>query len=786
MKIQCSCGAKYAFDLTPEMLREPVKFICPQCGRDSSDFVNELIRQEVAEQNVPPVPPPPAVAAPPPRPAPARLKIAREEAAPAPAAAPEAPAENYVSKFCSKHRGVPVTEKCVTCGKPICPQCMEMFGYFCSPLCKGKAELQGIAAPAYAGQRFAVEKRFWRETGLIFGSLCAAAALFLAAWIWYAWFGSVPHVAFSVRFADDDRAYAGNSQTVGADQIVFLHGGTLARYDLKTRKPVWSRELISPDQINAIVKAEDEERARENANSSGDERVSVPLPGAEQREARIALQNTLTLHVFGQNIWVSQDDKLVHYSWDSGQVAQEIPLPPFGGEMAAGGDELLFSDGNTITHVNPATGETRVENLSEAAATTVASSAGGPGRTGGAADNGGGGLGSTDGRPLDPNKVASEAQNLKLQGRIALPALLANAAYEQRLEEALRDTDPNRPNKTAAQLPPENTVLIHGLNDFWLLDVKMLRQNFVTREAMRAAPAKSALDNPNLNASQTTSVANEILNEMQRNNGNDKVTEDDSLYQVTVHAPNAPDIADWQGQVTGPPQLICLKTVNVIAAGKTIIVLDQANKKLWDATLTYSLPYDGFDVPGEKSKFGAGPCVEQGQTLYVFDQAVLTAFDLATGNARWRVPTVGVVGLFFDDAGHVYVNTTTGNPDDIKYSRQIDIAKSTQAVLMKLDASTGKTLWTVKPGGFVSYVSGEFIYTIQSYDPNPQDTEVLSDTLSGLQLPPFMRITRLSPKDGHVLWYHQDDRCPVNVRFDQNTIELVFKREVQVLKYLVL
>ena len=45
MKLQCSCGAKYVFDATPEMLQNPVKFICPSCGLDASDFVNELIRQ---------------------------------------------------------------------------------------------------------------------------------------------------------------------------------------------------------------------------------------------------------------------------------------------------------------------------------------------------------------------------------------------------------------------------------------------------------------------------------------------------------------------------------------------------------------------------------------------------------------------------------------------------------------------------------------------------------------------------------------------------------------------
>ena len=56
MKLQCSCGAKYVFEATPEMLQHPVKFICPSCGLDASDFVNELIRQEFGATAPPPPP----------------------------------------------------------------------------------------------------------------------------------------------------------------------------------------------------------------------------------------------------------------------------------------------------------------------------------------------------------------------------------------------------------------------------------------------------------------------------------------------------------------------------------------------------------------------------------------------------------------------------------------------------------------------------------------------------------------------------------------------------------
>ena len=47
MKIQCSCGAKYSFDVTPAMAQTPVRFVCSACGVDASDMVNSLIRQEL-------------------------------------------------------------------------------------------------------------------------------------------------------------------------------------------------------------------------------------------------------------------------------------------------------------------------------------------------------------------------------------------------------------------------------------------------------------------------------------------------------------------------------------------------------------------------------------------------------------------------------------------------------------------------------------------------------------------------------------------------------------------
>jgi len=771
MKIQCSCGAKYSFDVTPEMAQNPILFVCQSCGLDSSDYVNGLVRDEIAKQfSGASLPPQPA------RPAASPLKIAHAEKPAEPP--PDAP----VSQYCQRHRTVLATEKCIVCQKPVCPKCLEVFGYFCSPLCKNKADLQGLAAPVYAGQKFQVEARFWRKAGSVFGSIGIAMALALGFWIWYAWFGSVPRSHFSVRFDDTDRAYSGASRLIGKDQLVFLHGGTLARYDLKTKKPVWSLELVTKDQIADIVKLENDMRTRE---SQAREFVPIPPPGSQEREAKITLQRELSLQVSGQNIWVVKSDKLTHYDWDSGKVLKEIPLQQFSGEIFPRKDELLVLQGTgvgsqSVTHISLANGEEHTEEFHDPGAVTVASAQGASGSSRSSA------TGAAGGQPPDAQKLAERARNLNLPGRIALPALLANEIHQQQIMAELRDNNPGRPrpeNARKLQREAAHYMLVPGQNGYMQIAVRLLEEHIVTREAMKAPPTKSALDG-DLTVAKTADVANEMLNEMQRNAGGDKVSEDQSRYQVTLHRPDSTDTPDWTGEVIGPPQLFPLKTVTVLAAGKTIIVFDKSNKKLWEATLTYpvSAGYRGF--AGAESQFGDGPCVEHDSLLYVFDQAVLSAFDLATGSARWRLPSIGVVGLFFDGQGMVYVNTTTGNPDDIKYARQIDVTKSTSAVLLKVDPRTGKTLWSIKPGGFICYLSGKVIYTVQSYDPNPSDVEVLSDSLQGLQKPPYLRIARINPKNGRVLWEHYQDRAPFSIQFKDNFIELIFKREVQVLQYL--
>ncbi len=791
MKIQCSCGTKYAFDITPEMGRTPVRFVCQKCGLDSSELVNELIRQELSAAV--PAEAPPAVAEPVATPAAtARMRIATAQQ---PVQADETPAASDAPRYCLKHNNQIATHRCVVCQKPICPKCMELFGYLCSPFCKTKAEALKIDVPVYAGQKTVVEAKYWKKVGKIFAAAGGVTAALFGFWFWYAWFGSVPHPVFSVRF--DDPAYTGEGRFCGKDQIVFLHGPTLARYDIKAKKKIWSLELYTPRQVS-----EDTTRMEKFIGDLG-----RPVDPAEaKRMAETKLGMAFQLQVFGSNVWVATPEKLTHYDWNTGRVLNEIPLREEYGRFISQGDELLIVNENEerrqiVTHINLVNGETRTEEIGGAEKSAVAAGRkSGAGPTLLASSRGADGApaaglpvgtpGADAGKPMDPEKVAEQAQRLPLPARIALPVVLANDMHQERIQAELKDEQME--SRQPARLPRPKTVPGSGSPDRFspiiskygivLYSERLLEEKTISHEAMKAPPKKSALDG-DLNVSKTTDAANEILNEMQRDRGGSTVEEDVSRYQVALRRPDSTEPSDWTGEVIGPPKLFPLKTVNVLTAGKMLIVFDKTNKKLWQATLSYSVTGGSSGWGAEESSYGDGPCVERGDTLYVYDAAVLTAFDLATGNARWRLPSVGIVGLFFDDEGKLYVNTTTASPENIKYSRQIDISQKTDNVFLKIDPQTGKMLWSTHPGGLISHMSGKYIFATYwqeaSGEVNP--LAALAGVNSNVS---FLKIRRISAKDGRILWEYQQDRAPLDAQFNGNQIELVFKNEVQVLKFL--
>jgi hypothetical protein len=675
---------------------------------------------------------------------------------------------------------------------------MELFGYVCSPLCRAKAGSHGITVPVYARQKSIIEAKRSRHIGQLGWAVAILTLGTLSLWVWFSFWGSVPKTIFSVRF--ELPARSGESRLCVEDQIVFLHGGTLARYNLKQQKQVWSRSLLDKQQISEAVEREMKatKAAIDHANMvSPDHTLKMPDPEKITQSAERTAAAAMDLRVSGKNIWVASPGKLVRYDWETGTPAKEIALGGGLGRAIPRGDELLFLEENSgkpsVRHVNLNTCESRVEDLgatSSVAGSTANQSVGSVAKLPGNQPTGSrnvatvglpvGRPGKDAGKQMDPAKVAEQAQHLPLAAKIALPAVLAANYNQERALNELNDRPSGSPPPAGGvSTRPDSLQLLPTKDGFVQFSTRMLEKNIVLHSAMKAPSGKSALEGA-VTVSKSTEVANEILNDMQRSRGGDVVQEDLSRYLVTLEQPAGQDL--WTGEVVGPPNLYPLQTIRVLGAGKTITVFDRANRKLWQNTLSYNLAGGTSEVDEEGGSYGAGPCVEHDDSLYVFDQGVLTAFERGTGNVRWRLPSVGVAGLFFDDKNMMYVNTTTASLEKLKYSRQIDISQKATSIVLKIDPRTGKVLWTSSSIGLLTYVSGKYLYSVQSYQPEEEESPYVPET--GFETQPYLRIRRINPRNGQALWEHFQQRAPLDVHFDENKIELVFKKEVQVLKFL--
>lgn len=675
---------------------------------------------------------------------------------------------------------------------------MQLFGYVCSPHCKEKADLQGIQIPVFAGQRDVVQNREWGKIALVAKLAALFVVIFVGVWIWYEWFGSRPRASFAVRF-ENEPAMSGESALCPGGQIVFLHGAKLARYDLKSKKEVWLRHLVDKKKIADQAAAEIKELQAEAAK--GEHVWKIPDVGELTKSMTRAAEEGLKLEVRGQNIWVAADGKVTRYDWETGEPKQTVEFAGRFGSAIHRGDDLelrepLEHGRLAVTRFNLVTGKINTTELGDlpkveevaatsgirtnknAKSTSVAAKA--PAKPGT--------------KPLDPQKLAAALGNASVPARLAAPATISVAVQQQRAMQEMEDMDQlddgpagNLAGGSAGTSRPaqEYTRLLPTTDGFIQFTTKLLERKIVERNAMKAPPKKSALDGA-VSVTSTMEVANELLNEMTRNAGGGTVREDVSRYLAKVHV-GGKEVADWEGEVVGRPSVYPQQTVNAVVAGKTLIVLDKSNKKKWESTLTFPVSGGGsyFEDEADAFRTGLGPVVERGDTLYVFDEGVLSAFETTSGNARWRLPSVGVMGLFFDDEGKIYVNTTTASPDKIKYSRQIDVTDRTDDIVIKLDAKTGAEIWRHSMGGTIAHLSGKYIYTMSYLGPLDDNEELSPEMVAmGVQTKPYLRIRRINPKNGRVMWDYYQPRGPLDVRIHENTFQVVLKKEVQVLKFM--
>jgi hypothetical protein len=283
-------------------------------------------------------------------------------------------------------------------------------------------------------------------------------------------------------------------------------------------------------------------------------------------------------------------------------------------------------------------------------------------------------------------------------------------------------------------------------------------------------------------SSSTADVAEEVFNDIKRDQTGGVKGIDESRYEATIRRWIGAAPVEWKGEVTGVPMFFSLKTVDLLVAGQMLTVFDKENKKLFDAKPAY--PVNGRYSPERWDRHSI-PAVEGNGGLYFFDEGVLTAFSLPSGEVRWRLTSVGISKVQFDDHGALYVDSTSGNPEDIQYSEQIKFEQAAP-VLLKIDPSSGKILWQVAKEGQGAFLSGPFLYTASAQQGGIAMANGLAEALNAPRpdAPVYFHIYRLDPADGKILWDFYREYAPAEFSFQQNRFLVRFGADVQVWKFL--
>lgn len=822
MKIQCPCGAKYAFEVTAEMARQPFRLVCQACNTDLGPALQPLIDQAVAELAPPAASPTPVAVAPVPSvkslvPSPPSggggLRVTGgSAAAPTPTPAP-AEAGSAVDSTCQRHPGVAVVEHCRVCQKSICPRCMEQFGYVCSAYCQGKAESQNLELPEYAFQHkhtAARESRLFKM-GMVAGFVILFAII--GAYGYYVFYASRPHPFFSLKF--NPRLTEGACRLLDANSALLVRNGEALRYDLKSQTAVWNTLLVSSNEVAVAAKQRveseraaffrwrDEARKQPPRFAENGERIVIPEmpPKSESEHYAAEVQRRIeeiaehpSLLGEGNEIWVSMAGKLVRIDISTGQILKQVRWPELQPQVQVSGSQMVAmtrtgaSEFKTVT-VDLASGASEERTVVTAKA-DIARSLGSanPALRGQTTRPGALTVGNRPGAGgTKPSAASTRRETLpSLPSGLSGPEAAIRAIQLQsntRLENAMNDEAEVGPRKSDPELLDRSGIE-------WLMlegqPLKFRRHLIefkgVSRKAMKDPPKNSAL-NSGASVAQTMEIANEILNEMRREKTGGVEVDDLSRYEVTLERPGNGSELAWKAEVNGPPQILLLPSLVAIVAHDLVIILDAKLQKKWETRLSYPLQIpeftsDSSSQPMRSGELSRAPITERGDSLFIVDPGVLSVFDKNTGAARWRLPSVEISSLYFAPDGALYVNTTTKSQEQIVYSQEVDVSRKDQPLILKVEAASGKVLWRTPNCGHVAALDGKFLYAIEIAEgvaPNPIGI--------GASYPTQFLLYRLNPKNGKRMWEYAKSGQALGFDAAANTIQILLPYELQVIRY---
>ena len=684
IKVQCNCGAKFSFDVEPVNGQMPCAITCPQCGADATAAANLIVGQNLSSAQ-----PAAAISAEPPR----GLRVAGVASTPKSAAAVAAPSAAPAGQFCSRHPRTPVQSHCYVCGKPICMDCMQVFGYLCSATCRYQAEQQRIQVPPCEFKQSVADEKDWRKIWGVIGAIAAVILLLIGFWGWFVFVGSHPKVYYSLK-ADKDSWYS-FGQFLDPGHVLIADDKQIALHDIDKKTVVWTRSFGKDSEINLL------ERPK--------------------------------IFSTAENIWVCVPNAIVRMDRKNGEVLKTIPLKEMSTDIRLLENEMLVTERSdalkeTFIHIDLATGDSKSEE-----------------------------------RTLTP---------------ISQTVRKRNVAELNPTEGVLLNEELNQP----LIVGKEGSQFIAAGDNVVEFQVRMIEEHFNEVQSIKANKGPSKLNENVTAATPVAPVAEEMFNDLARSRNGGYKTVDESRYGVVLRR-NSKDIPDWRGEVVGPPFFFPSKTVDVLTAGTGIWIFDKQNKLLKQDKLAHPIY--------EKLSFGFGqtaPFLEVDGTLYFYDEGVLTAFELPSGNIRWRLPSVRISNVQSDGKGSLYVCTTSASPEDIQYTDQIKLQDRQIPVLMKVDARSGKIFWKVDHLGVGCYLSDKFVYAsnVQRGGAGPSLAIGLAQALGsgGGGGSSRFRLSRLDPSSGKELWGYYHEGSPENLDFNKNRILLQYEDKVVVLKFL--
>lgn len=338
-----------------------------------------------------------------------------------------------------------------------------------------------------------------------------------------------------------------------------------------------------------------------------------------------------------------------------------------------------------------------------------------------------------------------------------------------------------------------------------LLESRMITNKLSTGPKVMTASGIKKSPNDNFDkilegthtAGQSLSASVKLVHELNRRDDDepDETYEDQSRYEVEIRRAFGGG-STWKGEIIGPPRFYPLPSVDVVAGEKHFKVIDKNGQLKWESPLSYPLseravssanfyrpfadplerPLQHDDTYGLRYRF---PFVEHENQLYAYDSGVLACFDLASGDVKWRVTSVGIRKIIFDRDGFLYACTTQDGAQTLQKPNP-DRSDAPVDEIIKIDPKSGSVLWHAPYLGTDLYVSGKFIYSKWVGENILNQAAALAARADAV---PSCAITRINPSNGEVLWRREFKGDPDTVNIQQNWLLIQYPRQIEVLKF---